>query len=514
MTETRKKAASATMTASTQEKSSSVYERLCEKIDIQPIANSVEINTFSDPKNMADAPFGERLTAAVNVFLEMVGKTGTVIDRIDRNLLDQYISQIDGTISAQLDEILHNKTFQEIESAWRSLKFLVDRTDFRANIKIEMLNVSKEDLMDDFEEAPDTTQSGLYKHIYTQEYDTPGGEPVSTIVSNFQFGRSARDISLLSEIAKVSAAAHCPFLGGVGADFFGKESMNEVVSVHDLRSYMDRSEFLRWKSFRESEDARYIGLILPRFLLRMPYGSDSNPTREFNYEENVHGEDSDRYLWGNATFAFAANMARSFKDNGWCVQVRGPQSGGKVENLPIHTYDLGRGKQAKIPTEVLIPETREFEFAELGFVPLSYYKNSDFACFFSASSAQKPAEYDRPEATANSRINARLPYIFLVSRIAHYLKVLQRENIGSNKPRQFLEEELHTWAQTLVTEMKDPDPELISTHPLRKAEVKVHEIAENPGFYRVALTVMPHFQIEGIDVRLSLVAQMPKEKSK
>jgi type VI secretion system protein ImpC len=205
-------------------------------------------------------------------------------------------------------------------------------------------------------------------------------------------------------------------------------------------------------------------------------------------------------------------MARSFKDNGWCVQIRGPQSGGKIENLPIHTYDVGRGKQMKIPSEVLIPETREFEFANLGFIPLSYYKNSDFACFFSANSAQRPIEYTDKKATANSRINSRLPYIFLVSRIAHYLKVLQRENIGSNKPRQLLEEELNDWANTLVTEMKDPDPELISTHPLRKAEVTVAEIQENPGFYRVGLMVMPHFQIEGVDVRLSLVAQMPKGK--
>ena len=499
--------------AATEEAAASVYERLCGKIDIAPMSGSVDISGFSDSKRMAESPFDERLTAAISVFLEMAGKSGTAIDRIDRGLLDHYISQIDATLSSQLDEILHNEQFQAIESTWRSLKFLVDRTDFKANAKIELLDISKEELMDDFEEAPDTTQSGLFKHVYIQEYDTPGGEPVTTMISNFTFGRSAQDIGMLSEIAKVSAAAHCPFLGGVDAGFFGKKDMSEVVGIHDLSSYMDRSEFLRWKSFRESEDSRYIGLVLPRFMLRMPYGSESNPTREFNYEEGVRSEESEHYLWGNATFSFAANMARSHKENGWCVQVRGPQSGGKVENLPIHSYDVGRGKQMKIPTEVLIPETREFEFAELGFIPLSYYKNSDFACFFSANSTQKPIEYDSKEATANSRINSRLPYIFLVSKISHYLKVLQRENIGSNKTRKALEDELNTWVNTLVTEMKDPDPELISTHPLRKAEVSVKDIPENPGFYRVALTVMPHFQIEGIDVRLSLVAQMPKGKS-
>lgn len=494
------------------ESNDSVYERLCEKIDIKPLSSSIAINSFSDAKQMADAPYEERLTAAINVFLEMVSKSGASVDRIDRNLLDLFISQIDNTLSKQLDEVMHHEKFQEIESSWRSLKFLVDRTDFRSNCKIELLDISKEDLQDDFEEAPDTTQAGLFKHVYIQEYDTPGGEPITSMVSNFSFDNSPRDIGMLSEIAKVSAAAHCPFLGAVGASFFGKKDMSEVVGVHDLTNYMDRSEFLRWKSFRESEDARYIGLVTPRFLLRMPYGTDSNPIREFNYEETVRDEDSEKYLWGNASFAFAANMARSYKENGWCVQVRGPQSGGKLENLPIHTYDVGRGKQAKIPTEVLLPETREFEFADLGFIPLSYYKNSDYACFFSANSAQKPTEYDSKEATANSRINSRLPYIFLVSKIAHYLKVLQRENIGSNKPRQALEEELNVWAQTLVTEMKDPDPALISKRPLRKANVSVQEIPENPGFYKVGLAVMPHFQIEGIDVSLSLVAQLPKGK--
>lgn len=499
-------------TVVTTEEKDSVYGRLCEKVDIKPLAQSVEISSFSDAKAMAAADLNQRLTAAINVFLEMAARAGGSVERIDRNLLDQYIAQIDVTISEQLDDIIHHPQFQAVESAWRSLKFLVDRTDFRSNCKIELLDLSKDDLLDDFEEAPDTTQSGLYRHIYVQEYDTPGGEPVTTMVSNFSFTRSSRDIGLLSEIAKVSAAAHCPFLGAADSEFFGKKDMSEVVGIHDLASYMDRSEFLRWKSFRDSEDSRYVGLVLPRFLLRMPYGSESNPTREFNYEENVRDERGEHYLWGNATFAFAANMARSFKENGWSVQVRGPQSGGKVENLPIHTYDVGRGKQMKIPTEVLIPETREYEFAELGFVPLSYYKNSDFACFFSANSTQKPIEYTSKEATANSRINARMPYIFLVSRIAHYLKVLQRENIGSNKPRQLLEKELNEWMATLVTEMKDPDPDLISTHPLRQAEVTVKEIPENPGFYSVGLTVMPHFQVEGIDVRLSLVAQMPKGK--
>jgi type VI secretion system protein ImpC len=247
-------------------------------------------------------------------------------------------------------------------------------------------------------------------------------------------------------------------------------------------------------------------------MLRLPYGPETQPVKEFNYSESVTGDDHDKYLWGNASFSFAANMVRSFIDNGWCVQIRGPEAGGKVEELPIHLFDVGKGKQMKIPTEILIPETREFEFAQEGFIPLSFYKNRDYACFFSANSAQKPQEYDDPIVTANMRINSRLPYIFLVSRIAHYLKVIQRENIGSTKSKTVLQDELNEWIRGLVTEMNDPGPELIATHPLKAADVAVNEIEDNPGFFSVALSVMPHFQIEGIDINLSLVSQMPKGK--
>ncbi len=489
---------------------SGAYERLCQLVDIEPVTEDLHITRFTDSTGMADIPFRDRLTAALQVFIDLTTRNSKRVSRIDKNLLDMYIATIDEKISRQLDAIIHHPSFQKIESAWKGLKFLVDRCDFRANIKIDLLDVSKEDLQLDMEEAPDTTQCGLYKHIYIDEYDTPGGEPVTSIISNYEFDASAQDVSLLSEISRVSASAHCPFIASVGVRFFGKDSIDELPKINDLSNYMDRAEYIRWKGFRDSEDSRYVGLTLPRFLLRMPYGKDGQPVRTFNYEEDVSGNTHENYLWCNASFAFAANLARSFKENGWVVNIRGPESGGKVDDLPIHLYDQGRGLESKIPTEILIPETRELEFANLGFIPLSYYKNSDFACFFSANSVQKPVEYTSAEATANSRINARLPYIYLVSRLAQYLKVLQRENIGSSKSRQVLENELNDWIQTLVTKMNDPDPELIATHPLRDGQVTVKEIEDNPGFYQVSLYVMPHFQIEGVDVRLSLVAQLPK----
>ncbi|WP_244599067.1 type VI secretion system contractile sheath large subunit, partial [Escherichia coli] len=395
----------------------------------------------------------------------------------------------------------------------RGVKSLVDKTDFRRNVKIELLDLSKDDLRQDFEDAPEIIQSGLYLQTYVAEYDTPGGEPIAALVSAWEFDASAQDVALLKNISRVAASAHMPFIGSVGPAFFQKETMEEVAAIKDIGNHFERAEYIKWNAFRETDDARYIGLVMPRVLGRLPYGPDTVPVRSFNYVEEVKGPDHHKYLWTNASFAFAANMVRSFVTNGWCVQIRGPQAGGAVQDLPIHLYDLGTGNQVKIPSEVMIPETREFEFANLGFIPLSYYKNRDYACFFSANSTQKPALYDTPDATANSRINARLPYIFLLSRIAHYLKIIQRENIGTTKDRRLLELELNNWIRGLVTEMTDPGDELQASHPLRDGKVVVEDIEDNPGFFRVKLYAVPHFQVEGMDVSLSLVSQMPKAKA-
>ena len=490
----------------------SVYESLFDKINLNTVSTAPTFDHYTNNTALSESATNERISVAINVFLKMIQDSAQTVDRLDKSLLDFHIAKLDKLISNQLDNILHHPEFQAIEGTWRGLKFLVDRTDFRQNVKIDVLDVSKDALIRDFEDSPEVIQSGLYSHTYINEYDTPGGQPFASIISAYEFDRSPQDIELLRNISKVSAAAHMPFIGSVGPQFFGKETMEEVASIKDIGNYFDRAEYIKWNSFRNTDDARYIGLTLPRFLARLPYGSETVPVRSFNYSEEVKGPDHNRYLWANATFAFAANMVRSFIKNGWCVQIRGPQAGGLIENLPIHLYDLGSGAQMKIPTEVLIPETREFEFANLGFVPLSFYKNHDFACFFSAKSTQKPALYDTKEATANSRINSRLPYIFLLSRLAHYLKLIQRENIGMTKDRRVLEVEMNNWIQNLVTEMTDPSDELQASHPLRQAKVVVEDIEDNPGFFKIKLFVIPHFQIEGMDINLSLVSQMPKAK--
>lgn len=491
----------------------SVYESLFSKINLDTVKTAPTYEYYNNNIALSESATNERISVAINVFLKMIQESNQSVDKLDKTLLDYHIARIDDLISKQLDNILHHPKFQEIESIWRGLKFLVDRTDFRQNVKIDILDVSKESLIQDFEDAPEVTQSGLYRQTYIDEYDTPGGQPIASIISAYEFNRSPQDIELLRNISKVSAAAHMPFIGSVGPEFFGKENMEEVASIKDIGNYFDRAEYIKWNSFRRTDDSRYIGLTLPRFLSRLPYGRDTVPVRSFNYTEEVKGPSHNKYLWSNATFAFAANMVRSFIKNGWCIQIRGPQAGGLIEDLPIHLYDLGSGTQMKIPTEVLIPETREFEFANLGFIPLSFYKNHDFACFFSANSTQKPTLYDTKEATANSRINSRLPYIFLLSRLAHYLKLIQRENIGMTKDRRVLEVEMNNWIQNLVTKMTDPSDELQASHPLREAKVIVDDIEDNPGFFKIKLFVIPHFQIEGMNINLSLVSQMPKAKN-
>lgn len=494
------------------EESAGVYAALFNKINLSPVAELVGIDIFQNSDALSEVSADERVTAAVSVFLKLLKQSPQKIERLDKVLLDEHIASLDRQIGRQLDAVMHHPDFQRVESTWRGVKSLIDQTDFRQNVRIELLDVSKDHLVQDFEDAPEIAQSGLYLHTYTQEYDTPGASRLRRLfqTTNSIAGLRTSRCCAIFQSRRRRPHAVC---GAVGPAFFGKETMEEVAAIKDIGNYFDRAEYIKWKSFRDSDDARYIGLTMPRVLGRLPYGPDTVPVRSFNYVENVKGPDHHKYLWTNASFAFAANMVKSFISNGWCVQIRGPQSGGAVTELPIHLYDLGTGNQVKIPSEVMIPETREFEFANLGFIPLSYYKNRDYACFFSANSAQKPALYDTADATANSRINARLPYIFLLSRIAHYLKLIQRENIGTTKDRRLLELELNKWIGGLVTEMTDPGDDLQASHPLREAKVTVEDIEDNPGFFRVKLYAVPHFQVEGMDVNLSLVSQMPKAKA-
>lgn len=449
----------------------------------------------------------------LQAFIDQMLKPGKEV-RVTAAAVDEMIADLDRKLSKQVDVVLHNKEFQQLESAWTSLKFLVDRTDFRENIKVEVMNATKTDLLDDFEDAPEITKSGLYKLAYTQEYGQFGGKPYGLMVGNFEFGPSAPDIKLLQNLASVATMSHAPFVAAAGSQFFGIDSFTGLPNLKDLKSIFEMPQYIKWQSFRESEDSRNVSLALPHFLLRIPYGPDTKPVKGFNYREDTSDGDGN-FLWGNAAFAFASRITDSFAKYRWCANIIGPQGGGAVEDLPIYQYEAMGELQTKIPTEVLISERREFELAEEGFIALTMRKGSDNAAFFSANSTQKPKVFaNTPEgkqAELNYKLGTQLPYTFIVSRLAHYIKVIQRENIGTWKERGDLETELNNWIRQYVADQDNPSPGVRSRRPLRKANISVTDVEGEPGWYRVNMQVQPHFKYMGASFTLSLVGKLDKE---
>ena len=450
----------------------------------------------------------------IQAFISQLLEPQRAVERITQATVDDMIAALDQKLCAQVDSILHHADFQKMESAWRSLKFLVDRTNFRENTKIQILNVSKQKMLEDFQDAADITKSGLYKNLYTAEYGQFGGQPFGAIIANYEFGPGGQDIKLLQYSASVAAMAHAPFIAATGAEFFGIDSYDQIPNLKDLSSIFEGPQFVKWNAFRESEDARYVGLTLPHFLLRVPYGADTVPSKKFNYKEDVSGGNQ-QFLWGNAAFAFASRLTGSFADYRWCANVIGPQGGGTVNDLPVYSYESMGEIQNKIPTEVLISERREFELAEQGFIALTMRKNSDNAAFFSANSAQKPKFFgnskEGKEAELNYKLSTQLPYMFVVSRLAHYIKVIQRENIGTWKERGDLESELNMWIRQYVADMDNPAEGVRSRRPLRQAEITVADVEGEPGWYRVDLKVRPHFKYMGASFTLSLVGKLEKK---
>lgn len=434
--------------------------------------------------------------------------------KVSSTLVDDMLSDIDSKISSQVNEIMHSESFQKMESAWRSLKYLVDQTDFRENNKIQLLNVSKQDLLDDFEDAPEITKSGLYKHVYTAEYGQFGGEPIGAMIADYDIGPGPQDMQLLHSVASVAAMAHAPFIASASKEFFGIESWNELPNLKDLHSIFEGPQYAKWNSFRESEDARYVGLTLPKFLLRLPFGPNTKPAKSFNFTEDVSDRD-EKFCWGNTAFAFASRLTDSFAKYRWCANIIGPQGGGAVEDLPLYQFESMGEVQTKIPTQVLISERREYELAEEGFIALTMRKGSDNAAFFSANSCQKPKTFgNTPEGKAaetNYQLSTQLPYMMIMNRLAHYIKVIQRENIGTWKERQDIERELNEWIKQYVTEMDQPDPATRSRRPLRMAQISVEDVAGNPGWYSVSLKAQPHFKYMGASFTLSLVGKLDKE---
>lgn len=435
-------------------------------------------------------------------------------EKINNAVIDQMIATIDQKMSAQLDLILHDETFQKLESAWRGLKFVVDRTDFRQNIRLEMLNVSKDELLADFEDSPEVVKSGLYKHIYSAEFGQFGGKPYGAVIANYEMSAGPQDVKLMQFMSSVGAISHAPVIASAGPQMFGVEKYEDIANLKDLESIFEGPKYAKWNAFRETEDARYLGLTVPRFLLRLPYGPETAPVKSFNYQETTAG-DTDRYLWGNAAYTFATRLTDSFAQYRWCPNIIGPQSGGAVENLPVHTYESMGQVQSKVPTEVLVTDRREYELAEQGFIALTMRKGSDNAAFFSANSVQKPKNFgntaEGKQAELNYKLGTQLPYMMMINRLAHYIKVLQRENIGSWKSREELQDELSKWISQYVADQENPSADVRSRRPLRKAEITVEDVEGEPGWYRVGMAVVPHFKYMGADFTLSLKGKLDKQ---
>ncbi len=432
--------------------------------------------------------------------------------KVSTALVDKMLADVDARLSSQVNVIMHSREFQAMESAWRGMKFLIDRTDFRQNIKVEFINVSKQDLIDDFEDAPEVTRSGLYRNVYTAEYGQFGGQPVGAIIGNYELGPGPQDIALLQNVAAVSAMSHPPFVAAAGKEFFGIDSWEKLPNLKDLKSIFEMPQYTKWRGFRESENARYVGLTLPRFLLRVPYGSETVPAKSFVFEEEA--ADSDDFCWGNTAFAFGSRLTDSFAQYRWCANIIGPQGGGAVDNLPVYNFESMGQIQTKIPTEVLISERREYELAEEGFIALTMRKGADNAAFFSANSCQKAKVYpntpEGKEAELNYKLSLQLPYMMIMNRLAHYIKVIQRENIGTWKERADLDRELNRWISQYVTEMDDPDPVTRSKRPLRMAKVVGNDVPGEPGWYSVSILARPHFKYMGASFTLSLVGKLDK----
>ena len=431
--------------------------------------------------------------------------------------IEAMIAAIDRKLTEQVNQILHHADFQQLEGAWRGLHYLVSNTETDEMLKIRVLNISKKELGGTLKRYKGTAwdQSPLFKRVYEAEYGQFGGEPFGCLVGDYHFDQSAPDVELLSELARTSAAAHCPFIAGASPTVMQMGSWQELANPRDLTKIFTTPEYAAWRSLRESEDARYLGLAMPRFLARLPYGAKTNPVEAFNFEEDTAGAEHGRYTWSNAAYAMATNITRSFKLYGWCSRIRGVESGGAVEGLPVHTFPTDDGGvDMKCPTEIAISDRREAELAKNGFMPLVHRKNSDFAAFIGAQSLQKPAEYTDPDATANANLAARLPYMFACCRFAHYLKCIVRDKIGSFKERA----DMHKWLNNWIMNYVDGDPANSSEttkaqKPLAAAEVVVEEIEGNPGYYSAKFYLRPHYQLEGLTVSLRLVSKLPSAKA-
>jgi type VI secretion system protein ImpC len=486
----------------------------------QAATGTVETNEFASLLNKEFKPQTDgaksEIENAVRTLAQQALASSQLIKTDVTETINAMVAEIDRKMSEQINKIMHAEEFQKLEGAWRGLHYLVTNSETDEQLKIRVMNISKKDLHKTLKRYKGAAwdQSPLFKKMYEEEYGTLGGEPFGCLVGDYYFDHSPMDVELLGEMSKIAASAHAPFIAASSPTLFQMESWQELSNPRDLTKIFSVPEYAGWRSLRESDDARYLGLCMPRFLARRPYGAKTNPVEEFNFEEDAAGPDAKNYTWANAAYAMAVNINRSFKLYGWCSRIRGIESGGAVEGLPTHTFPTDDGGvDLKCPTEIAISDRREAELAKNGFMPLIYKKNSDFAAFIGAQSLQKPAQYDDPDATSNAALAARLPYLFATCRFAHYLKCIVRDKVGSFRECA----DMQKWLQDWIIKYVDGDPahsseETKARKPLAGAEVVVEPIEGNPGYYQSKFFLRPHYQLEGLTVSLRLVSKLPSAK--
>jgi len=477
-----------------------------------------ETNDFASLLNREFKPKTDRAREAVENAVQTLAQQAlantTLVSDDALRSIEAMIAAIDRKLTEQVNLILHHEDFQGLESAWRGLHYLVNNTETDETLKIKVFNISKKELGKTLKKFRGTAwdQSPIFKKVYEEEYGQFGGEPYGLLVGDYYFDHSPQDVQLLGDIAAVAAGAHAPFIAAAAPTVMQMDSWSELSNPRDLTKIFGTPEYASWRSLRESEDSRYVGLAMPRYLARLPYGAKTEPVEEFAFEEDTSAPESANYTWSNAAYAMATNITRAFKLYGWTTQIRGIESGGAVEALPTHTFPTDDGGVAmQCPTEIAISDRREAELAKNGFMPLVHKKNSDFAAFIGAQSLQKPQEYDDPAATANANLAARLPYLFATCRFAHYLKCMVRDKIGSSMTKSQLETWLGQWLMRYVDfSPGSSTDEYKAEHPLAEGKVVIEESEENPGYYNAKFYLKPHYQLEGVNVSLRLVSRMPK----
>jgi type VI secretion system protein ImpC len=491
--------AQASSATATQEAASPESELLSKMLDLQrPI----------------DTTARERSKSYLEEFVRQAVKPGQVVSKDVEASIQYWIKEIDRKLSAQMNEIMHDAAFQKLESSWRGLHYLVHQSETGEFLKIRVWNVTKKELSKDLEKAAEFDQSILFKQIYEENYGTYGGEPFGLLVGDYEFDHSSMDVKLLQKISGVAAAAHAPFVAAAAPRLFGMDSFTQLPNPRDLAKIFQSVDYAVWKSFRDSEDSRYVALTLPHVLGRLPYGEKFQPVEEFNFEEQVDGKEHNQYLWMNAAWAYGARITDAFAKDGWFGRIRGPDGGGKVLGLPVHTFPTDDGDLAmKCPTEIAITDRREAELSDLGFLGLLHCKNTDYAAFFGAQSCQKPKKYFDPDANANAELSTKFNFLLCVARFSHYLKVMARNKIGSYMEAKDCEKWLNSWIMNyVIANPEDANEEQKAKSPLAAAQIKVEEVAGRPGWYEAVAWLRPHFQLEGLRTSFRLVARVPQKK--